>query len=209
MQEDIMKSQFENFLLPGASTAGIKCVDGVVIAAEKRLTFGRMILSRSVKKVFKIADNIGIGAAGLVSDFQKLQAVLQAQLNLYNLEEGRKITPKAAAKLISNILYRNRYFPYFTSTIIGGADEDGSYLYLLDPIGSIIEDVFGTVGSGSEICIGVIEKKYKDDITTDEAKQLVIEGISAATKRDPSSGEGIDILVIKSSQIMDFHADII
>ncbi|MBD3227557.1 MAG: archaeal proteasome endopeptidase complex subunit beta [Candidatus Lokiarchaeota archaeon] len=209
MQDDIIKDQFENFLLPGASTVGIKCEDGIVLASEKRLTFGRMILSRSVKKVFRVSDNIGIACAGLVSDFQKLQSIIEAQINIYNLEEGIKIKPKAAAKLVSNILYRNKFFPYFTSTIIGGADEDGVYLFALDPIGSIIEDNFAAAGSGSEISIGVIEKKYDENMTTDNGKELAIQAISAATKRDPSSGEGIDILVVKSSQIEDFHSNII
>ena len=33
MQNEINKSQFENFLLPGAATVGIKCVDGIVLAS--------------------------------------------------------------------------------------------------------------------------------------------------------------------------------
>jgi len=54
MLKDDLKEQFENFYLPGATTVGIKCVDGVVLASENRLTFGRMILSRSIKKIFKL-----------------------------------------------------------------------------------------------------------------------------------------------------------
>ncbi|MHA1230032.1 MAG: archaeal proteasome endopeptidase complex subunit beta [Candidatus Helarchaeota archaeon] len=208
MQNEINKSQFENFLLPGAATVGIKCVDGIVLASDRKLTFGRMVLSRSVKKVFKIADHIGVACAGLVSDFQKLQSIIQAYIRLYILEEGQNINTKAAAKLVSNILYRNKFFPYYTNTIIGGVDSNGNFLYALDPIGSIIEDEYATTGSGSEISIGVIENKYKSTITTDEAKELAIDAISAASKRDPSSGEGIDIMVIKSDKIYDFYANI-
>ena len=208
MQKDVMNSQFENFLFPGATTIGIKCVDGIVLASENRLTFGRMILSRSVKKIFKITDNIGLACAGFASDFQKLQAIIRASINIFNLEENKKINPKSAAKLVANILYKNKFFPYFTSTIIGGTDENNRYLFALDPIGSIIEDEFAAIGSGSEISIGLIEKKYKSNITTDKAKELAIDSISAATKRDPTSGEGIDILVIKSDQILDFHTNI-
>ncbi|MHA1269767.1 MAG: archaeal proteasome endopeptidase complex subunit beta [Candidatus Helarchaeota archaeon] len=208
MQDDIVRNQFENFLLPGATTIGIKCTDGVVLASENRLTFGRMILSKSVKKIFKIADNIGVACAGLVSDFQKLQAVIQASIKIFDLEEGKKISPRAAAKLVSNILYRNKIFPYFTSTILAGADESGTYLFALDPIGSIIEDEFATIGSGSEISIGVIENRYKPEITVEDAKKLAIDAISAASRRDPTSGEGIDILIIKKDQAFDFHIKI-
>ena len=200
--------QFENFLLPGATTVGIKCIDGVILASENRLTFGKMILSRAVKKVFKISDNIGIACAGLVSDFQKLQSIIQANLKVFNLEEGRNISPRAAAKFVSNILYKNKFFPYFTSTILGGTDESGTYLFALDAIGSVIEDEFAAVGSGAEVCIGVIENKYRKDMTINEGKELVIEAISAAVRRDPTSGEGIDILVLKSDESEDFHIKI-
>ena len=209
MQNDVVKGQFENFLLPGAATVGIKCKDGVVLASENRLTFGRMILSKAVKKVFKIADNIGVACAGLVSDFQKLQSIIIAQLNLYNIEERTRISPKSAAKLVANILYRNKYFPFFTNTVIGGADEKGSYLYTLDLIGSLLEDEFATLGSGAEISIGVIEKKYKKDMTVEDGKKLAIEAISAASKRDPTSGEAIDVLVIKNDSVQDFHTKIL
>ncbi|MHA1311315.1 MAG: archaeal proteasome endopeptidase complex subunit beta [Candidatus Helarchaeota archaeon] len=208
MQDDITKMQFENFLLPGATTVGIKCIDGVILASENRLTFGKMILSRAVKKVFKISDNIGIACAGLVSDFQKLQSIIQANLKVFNLEEGRNISPRAAAKFVSNILYKNKFFPYFTSTILGGTDESGTYLFALDAIGSVIEDEFAAVGSGAEVCIGVIENKYRKDMTINEGKELVIEAISAAVRRDPTSGEGIDILVLKSDESEDFHIKI-
>jgi len=44
---------------PGATTLGVACKDGVIIASEKRVTYGYLVVSKSGKKVFKITDNIG------------------------------------------------------------------------------------------------------------------------------------------------------
>ena len=198
----------ENYYLPGATTVGIPCVDGVVLASEKRLTFGRGIASKSVKKVFKIADNIGIAFAGLVSDFLVLKDTIGAYINLYRLEQKKDISIGAAAKQTSSLLYSNRIFPYFTNTIMGGIDDSGPKVFALDAIGSVIDDDYATIGSGSEIAIGVLENEYTPQITVEDGKKLAIKAIQAAAQRDPSSGEGIDVLAIQSAKVEELTAAI-
>jgi proteasome beta subunit len=201
-------NHMENFYLPGATTVGIKCADGVVLASEKRLTFGRGIQSKSVKKVFKITENIGIAFAGLVSDFQVVKDTLKAFINLYELEHKKAISVNAAAKQTSTMLYNRRIFPYFTNTIMAGVDDSGSKVFGLDLIGSVIEDDYAAIGSGSEIAIGVLENEYTPKITVEKAKDLAIRAIRSAAQRDPSSGEGIDILSIQAAKLEEFTAAI-
>ena len=57
------------FFIPGATTIGLVYSDGVILASEKRVSYGSMIMSRTGKKVFRIADGVGAACAGLVSDF--------------------------------------------------------------------------------------------------------------------------------------------
>ena len=38
--------------LPGATTIGVACKDGVILASEKRVSYGYMIMSKTGKKVF-------------------------------------------------------------------------------------------------------------------------------------------------------------
>ncbi|MHA1130442.1 MAG: archaeal proteasome endopeptidase complex subunit beta [Candidatus Helarchaeota archaeon] len=198
----------ENYYLPGATTLGIKCADGVVLASEKRLTFGRGIQSKSVKKVFRLTDNIGIAFAGLISDFQVVKDTLGAFIRLYELENKKSISVNAAAKQTSSMLYNRRIFPYFTNTLMAGVDETGPKVFALDPIGSIIEDDYAAIGSGSEIAVGVLENEFNTKITTKEAKDLAIRAIRSAAQRDPSSGEGIDILTIQKKKLEEFTAAI-
>ena len=193
MYED---SQRQPFFIPGATTIGAVCSDGVILASEKRVSYGYMIMSKVGKKVFKITDKMGAACAGLVSDMQVLVREVEAYAKLFNLDAGRPMPVKSAAKVMSNLLFGRRLTPLITQTIVGGIDEDGASLYVLDVLGSVIPDKYAAVGSGAEIAIGVLEERYKDGMTTEEAKELVVRAIKSAVRRDIMSGDGADFLTI-------------
>ena len=182
--------------IPGATTVGVVCQNGVILASEKRVSYGYLIVSKGGKKVFKITDHIGAACAGLVSDMQILVREVEAYANLFNLDVGRTISVRSAAKLMSNLLFNRRLAPLITQTIVGGMDEEGSSLYVLDVLGSVIPDKYAVVGSGTEIAVGVLEEGYKEDMSTEEAKNLVTRAIKSAVSRDIMSGDGIDFLLL-------------
>ena len=187
--------------MPGATTVGLVFKDGVILAAEKRVTYGYFIMSKGGKKVFKVTDTIGVACAGLVGDMQILAREMEAQANLYSMDVGRKISVRSASKLMANVLFNRRYAPLITQTIVGGVDEDGPSLYVLDVLGSLIPDKYAVVGTGTEIAIGVIEDEYKETMSAEEAKALVVRSIKSAISRDSMSGDGIDFLIITNEGI--------
>lgn len=182
--------------VPGATTVGLIFQGGVILAAEKRVTYGYFVMSKGGKKVFKITDQIGVACAGLVGDMQILAKEMEAQANLYSMDVGRKISVRSAAKLLANVLFNRRYAPLITQTIVGGLDQEGASLYVLDVLGSLIPDKYAAVGSGTEIAIGVIEEGYKENLTLKEAKDLITRSIKSAISRDATSGDGVDFLII-------------
>jgi proteasome beta subunit len=187
--------------VPGATTIGLVCKDAVILASEKRVAYGYLIVSKGVKKVFKITDQIGAACAGLVGDMQILAHEVEAQASLYSMDVGRNISVRAAAKLMANILFNRRYAPLITQTIVGGLDEEGASLFILDVLGSLIPDKYAAVGSGTEIAIGVLEEAYREDMPLQEAKDLVTRAIKSAVSRDVMSGDGIDFLIITSEGV--------
>jgi len=187
--------------MPGATTVGVIFNGGVLLAAEKRVTYGNFIMSKGGIKVFKVTDRIGVACAGLVGDMQILAKEMEAQANLFSMDTSRKISVRAAAKLLANVLFNRRYSPLFTQTIVGGLDEEGSSLFVLDVLGSLIPDKYAVVGSGTEIAIGVIEETYKETMSEEEAKELVTRAIKSAISRDSMSGDGIDFLIITKEGI--------
>jgi proteasome beta subunit len=172
-----------------------------VLASEKRVSYGNFVLSRAGKKVFKISDHIGVACAGLVSDMQILAREVGVYANLFKLESGRPISVKSAAKVMSNLLFSSRLLPYITETIIGGVDDEGPSVYVLDLLGSTIPDKYAAVGSGAEIAIGVLEESYREDMTVEEGKNLAIKAIKSAISRDAMSGDGIDLLIITKNGV--------
>ena len=182
--------------VPGATTIGLVCSDGVILASEKRVSYGYMVMSRVGKKVFRLTDRIGAACAGLVSDMQILVREVEAYANLFRMDAGRPMPVRSAAKVMSNLLFGRRLVPLITQTVVGGMDDEGPSIYVLDVLGSVIPDKFAAVGSGAAIAVGVLEQEYKDGIGTSEAKDLVIRAIKSAISRDVMSGDGVDLLVI-------------
>ncbi len=187
--------------IPGATTIGLVCKDGVVLASERRVSYGYFVMSKSGKKIFQITDGIGAACAGLVADMQVLTKEVSVYLRLYSFERDRLASVRSAAKVMANLLFERRLYPYLAQTIVGGIDEEGPSLYVLDPLGSVIEDKFASVGSGSEIAVGVLEAEYKEGLTVDQGKELIRKAAKAALARDIGSGNGLDIMTITKSGI--------
>ncbi|OYT40404.1 MAG: proteasome subunit beta [Desulfurococcales archaeon ex4484_58] len=184
-------------VLPG-TIVGVRVNDGVVIGGEKRLTYNGFILSRNTRKVYPITDHVGVGFAGLMGDIEFLVKILKLEARNYRLQLNREIKPKGLAKILSIILYSYKLAPLLTEVIVGGYSSDGPQLFVLDPVGSLIEERYTALGSGGRVAIGYIEPRYKEDLDIRDAKELVINGIKTAIERDAVSGDGVDLLVITS-----------
>ncbi len=188
--------------VPGATVVGITYRDGVILAAEKRFAYGKFIVSRTGKKVFKVTERVGVACAGMVADMQALVRYAQALAKLREIESRSELTPKSTAKLMGVLMYERRLLPLLTQVIVGGVNEKPE-VYVLDPIGSVIPDRYTAVGTGAETAISIIESGFREDLGEDEAKELAIKAIKSAIMRDSASGDGVDILMIKGDGIVE------
>lgn len=185
---------FEQYM-PGATAVGITFDGGVLLAAEKRISFGTYVVSKTGKKTFRITEYVGAACAGMVADMQILVRQIEALAKIRALEMRATVPPNSIAKMVSVMLFERRYFPLLTQVIIGGVNGK-PVIYTLDPLGSLLPDDFAAAGTGSEIAIGVLESGYKPGMTEKDARELAIKSIRSAISRDAASGDGVDILVI-------------
>ncbi|MEM1785449.1 MAG: proteasome subunit beta, partial [Candidatus Bathyarchaeia archaeon] len=51
-------------------------------------------------------------------------------------------------------------------------------------------------GSGSPIAYGVLEDKFREDMTINEALPIVVKAVDSAMKRDTASGNDFNIAII-------------
>lgn len=181
----------------GATALGIKIEQGVVLAADKRMSYGGFILSRNAKKVHPITSRVGIAIAGFYADMHGLVKMLEAEIRYYEMSNGVVMPLRSVAKLLSAILYSSKFFPYYIEAIVGGIDGDGKpRIYVLDPVGAITEEDYIAVGTGATTALGVLESGYREDLSLNQARDLAITAMRAAISRDPGSGDGIDLLTI-------------
>lgn len=193
MQEQ--KQQMDN-METGTTTLGLVSEDGVVLATDNRATIGNLKASKKAQKVYQLDDQIGLTIAGSVGDAQRIVRVMRSQLKLYKLET-KAISVEGAATLLSNILQSSKMLPYMNQFVIGGLADEGGVLYDLDPMGGLMEhDEFTATGSGSTMAYGVLEDAYDEGMAEDDAVELAVRAVSAATERDVASGDGIDVVTI-------------
>lgn len=195
----------QQIYLPGATTVGIVGKDCVALASEKRFAYGYFVLSKAARKVFPISKKIGAACAGVVGDMQNLIKETTAMVNLYRIENGREPTVQTVAKLLSWNLFSSRFFPYFTETIVGGLDEKGPHVIVLDPLGSMIEDDYAVVGTGAEIAVGVIENEYSKNLGPDDVYSLAVKAVRSSISRDAGSGNGVDILLYTNDGLIKYE----
>jgi len=188
-------------LAVGATTVGVRCGEGVVLASEKRVSYGFVVTSKSAKKVFKVTDNMGIACAGLIGDMQAIARTLAAEANLYELSYNRRMSIRSAAKLLANILFSQRYMPLYSETLVGGIDSEGPHLFILDPLGSLIEDDYAAVGSGAAVAIAILEDGYSKVEGLKDAEDLATRAVRTAIERDALSGDGIDLLSVSAEGV--------
>lgn len=182
----------------GATAVGLKVKDGVVLAAEKRVSYGFYTLSMSAKKVFIVNERLALASAGIVADMQALAKILKVNAMAYELETRRKPSVHAMAKLLSVIMFNRRFMPFFAEVLVGGIDDEGPHLIVMDTLGSLIEDDYAALGTGAKLAIAVLDSGYRSDMPLEEAKKLAINAIRAAIERDPVSGGGINAVTIDS-----------
>ncbi len=187
----------ERVLKTGTTVVGIKGKDFVVLATERQVTLGPMRFSQ-MRKLYKVYEDVWVGIAGNVADFQQIARILEVQAKLFEIDRERKPSVKNIVTLLSHLLYSGRFsfFPYQAQILIGGKDEEGFHLYSMDPYGGTTEEKYTAWGSGVLYAMPVLDASYRDDIKKEEAIKLAINAISASLKRDIYSGYDIDVVVI-------------
>ncbi|MBR9690513.1 proteasome subunit beta [Candidatus Woesearchaeota archaeon] len=198
MEKDVKKT--------GTTTLGMVCKDGIVMAADRRVTAGHMIANRKYQKIVIVADNVAITTAGLVSDAQLLTKLIKAEIKLKEVQTNRKITVKESVNILANMSYANiRQFtsiPGIVGFLVGGSDNDGFSLWEIGVDGSVMQnEEYVTDGSGSVFVHGVLETLYKKGLTINEGTELAVKALNASQKRDSASGSGFDVVTITKEGI--------
>jgi len=191
-----MLKRIDKLAFKGTTTVGAISKEGVILASDTRVTMGSLIVHKKGKKVYKIDDHLAMTISGVVADAQKTVATLKANARMYRLQRRIAMPVSAAARLVANLFFSHRLFPFMAQIIIGGIDSSGPHLFSIDPFGSITEEKYVATGSGSPIAYGILEERFKEDLSLEEALLIVGQALRSAMKRDVATGDSLDIVVI-------------
>jgi proteasome beta subunit len=205
---EINEEIFKNMLKSQTSIVGIVCKDGIVMGADRRATAGNLIGSKREAKLRKINDYLAVSWTGGAADAQLSTKVITAELRLKELKTKERPTVGEAANLAGMMLYRSirtpAMIPHIVGMLVGGFDENGeTSLFTIEPAGGVykVDDFDANFSSGMPFILGLLENKYRKDISVKEAVELAKDCIKSAIERDVGSGNGIDVFTITSEGI--------
>jgi proteasome beta subunit len=183
----------------GTTTCALTCKDGVVLAADTRASAGLFIADRHVMKIQQVDKHLAMTIAGGVADAQNLVDTMRYNANIYRLQNRELMPVKSAARLCSNILFNQRYFPYYVQIIMAGyTPEEKSQIYNIDLFGSLTTEKFISTGSGSPVAYGYLESEYKEGMSVNDAYKVAMQAIAAAIRRNAGTGDSINVVIIDS-----------
>src|SRR4026207_258135 len=181
----------------GTTTCALTCKDGVVLAADTRASAGLFIADRHVMKIQKVDRHLGMTMAGGVADAQNVVDIMRYNANIYRLSNKELMPVKSAARLCSNVLFNQRYFPYYVQILVAGYDDkEGGQIYNIDLFGSMTSEKFISTGSGSPVAYGYLESEFKEGLSVNDAYKIAIQAIAAAIRRNAGTGDDINAVII-------------
>jgi len=158
----------------GAPILGIKCPEGIVIAAEENID--PLEEARQSLKIFQIEDHIGAAIVGLGSDARAViqKAREEAQNNKLTYDEP--IDVEIITKKISNIqqVYTQHGSgrPFGATLIIGGIDKAGPHVFCTHQSGTYRAYKAIAIGAGREAIQAQLAEQYKENMTLNDSIQL-------------------------------------
>jgi proteasome beta subunit len=151
-------------------------------------------------KIQRVDKHLAMTIAGGVADAQNLVDTMRYNANIYRLQNKEHMPVKSAARLCSNILFNQRYFPYYVQIIMGGfTEEEGGTIYNIDLFGSMTTEKFISTGSGSPVAYGYLESEFKDNMSVNDAYKIAMHAIAAAIRRNAGTGDNINVVIIDKS----------
>ena len=158
---------------------GNKCI---ILAAERKAV-PKLQDQRTIRKINRIDSHIAMTFAGIIADSRSLSdyARYQSQSCRYSLDISPTVEniAKDTAFKMQEYTQRAGVRPFGLSCIIAGFDEgkDEPKLFLTDPSGQVSMWKAGVIGKNSDKVLGILEEKFKDNMTEDEVLKCTIDAM--------------------------------
>ncbi len=178
----------------GTTVLALRFDQGVVMAGDRRATEGFQIAHRSIEKVFAADDTSAVAIAGTAGPAVEIVRLFQTELEHYEKVEGDRLTLEGKANKLSQMIRANlpaALQGLIVVPIFAGFDEarKAGRIFKYDVTGGRYEeDDFHATGSGGKDARSSLKKRWRPDLSRDEAVKIAIEALFDAADEDVGTG---------------------
>ena len=202
---------------------GIKCVDGIVIASDSQVEFGRGVSIKrlNANKMYQLDDNFIVAGAGAVAHIRKAVDAIKFMLKEKRREKGSTLSEdECVDTLEKTVLALHKEYniersklldvderEYFSPILVFGAKaieekETKFYSGIVHGDGTVepVED-YGTVGSGAAFAEMLLKNFWIQDIAVNEAMAIAAYTINEVIEIAPDCGGLTRIGVLRKDSV--------
>jgi len=177
---------------------GILATDGIILAAEKKLTSKLLEPAISSEKMYNVDDHIACNVAGITSDANILinYARLTAQRYTYTYQEAIPVEHlvQQICDLKQGYTQYGGLRPFGVSFLFAGWDKHyGFQLYQSDPSGNYSGWKASAIGANSTAAQSILRTDWKADFKLKDALMLAIKVMTKTMDSTTLTSEKLDI----------------
>eukprot|EP01122_Echinamoeba_exundans_P004349 TRINITY_DN14381_c0_g1_i1.p1 TRINITY_DN14381_c0_g1~~TRINITY_DN14381_c0_g1_i1.p1 ORF type:complete len:235 (+),score=63.34 TRINITY_DN14381_c0_g1_i1:72-776(+) len=191
-----------NAVAQGATSLGIKALDGVVIATEKKLP--PLMDETSVQKIAPVTDRIGMVYSGMGPDFRVLLRKARKKAEQYHRFFKDPIPVTILVQEVANIMQEYTQSggvrPFGVSLMVCGWDDKGPQLYQVDPSGAYFAWKASALGKGMIQAKSFLEKRYNEEMKIEDAIHCALLTLKEGFDGQLSSSN-IEVAVVREDKV--------
>lgn len=192
----------------GGTAIGIKHKDGIVLAVEKTVG-SKLLVANKNSQIQTIGRHIGATYSGLLPDGRHLVTRARDEFDSYKSQYKENITVPYLIDRLGNYVQAHTCYnsvrPFGIQAIVGGVDEDGAHLYMLEPSGTYWGYRGAATGKGRQSAKNELEKLDLGELSAREAVKEAARIIYLAHEDNKDKDFEIEITWVSKSETDGLH----
>jgi len=172
----------------GTSVLGLKFAGGTLMACDTLACYGSTKRYKNVERMKRVNDKCAIGFSVELSDFAYVCDLLdELTTGDFCDDNGTVRNAREIYQYLTRVMYNRRckFDPLWNSLVVAGVDGEGAtFLGTIGMIGTHYEDDHVAAGFGNHIARPIFRDRYTDDLSEEEATEIMKMALYACVMRD-------------------------
>lgn len=151
----------------GTSVVGLKFANGVIITADKLVSYGSLARFHDVDRVYKVNDKTIVGVGGDFADFQFIKRYIdQKVVDDMCLADKNELKPKSLYNWLTRVMYnrRSEFKPLYLDIVVGGMQDGEPFLGHVNLRGRAYTSNVVATGYGTHLALPLL-REYSENPT--------------------------------------------